>query len=347
MIDYRTLFAWRSVLQRKSLKALSEKYMGFMPEKRSKELFRRFLSRNNPIVKYYITPKTHERIKKMTLDNLELSTLSFLSDKFYKECGLFFFDSRVHCLYTITNDSVILLVMKGKSKNKNYTENYSYFQAKNFYAHYEETLFNNAVVGIAVIPFSQKEITITLNNNIYLTWLTLLSFNQSKEFLTSYMDKDTCKEVVKLLKYTHQSIFVEQKNEVWNVSKKEVLRVFSTNPKYYGLLQDYSIKSKLVEDCIKTFIFLKTAKVVDETFIPLNTNEEREYKDSDYGTEGVIKVDSFYNTNIDVIAPFLVRGHFRNQPKKIDGIWTREPVYIDTFMKKGYHRRAVIEKMKL
>lgn len=64
MIDYRTLFAWRSVLQRKSLKALSEKYMGFMPEKRSKELFRRFLSRNNPIVKYYITPKTHERIKK-------------------------------------------------------------------------------------------------------------------------------------------------------------------------------------------------------------------------------------------------------------------------------------------
>ncbi len=45
---------------------------------------------------------------------------------------------------------------------------------------------------------------------------------------------------------------------------------------------------------------------------------------------------------------FTVSGHFRLQPKKINGEWTREMIYINSFEKHGYHRSARIleEKQK-
>lgn len=41
---------------------------------------------------------------------------------------------------------------------------------------------------------------------------------------------------------------------------------------------------------------------------------------------------------------FEVRGHFRLQPKKENGEWTRELIYINPYQKKGYHRTASIEQ---
>lgn len=43
---------------------------------------------------------------------------------------------------------------------------------------------------------------------------------------------------------------------------------------------------------------------------------------------------------------FPVSGHFRLQPKKINGEWTREMIYINSFEKHGYHRRARILENK-
>ncbi len=41
---------------------------------------------------------------------------------------------------------------------------------------------------------------------------------------------------------------------------------------------------------------------------------------------------------------FKVRGHFRLQPKKVNGEWVKELIYINEFEKKGYHRVAKIER---
>lgn len=40
---------------------------------------------------------------------------------------------------------------------------------------------------------------------------------------------------------------------------------------------------------------------------------------------------------------FMVRGHFRLQPYKKDGEWTKKLIYIEPFQKHGYTRRAKIE----
>ena len=41
---------------------------------------------------------------------------------------------------------------------------------------------------------------------------------------------------------------------------------------------------------------------------------------------------------------FMVRGHFKLQPYKKDGEWTRKLIYIEPYQKHGYTRRARIEK---
>ena len=91
------------------------------------------------------------------------------------------------------------------------------------------------------------------------------------------------------------------------------------------------------------FIFLKTANVVDKTFISDskigvkgNTTEKE--------NEGIIVVDSTWDSSIHVINPFAVSGHFREQPKKNEKKeWYKEIIYIDSFMKTGYNRKAKIE----
>lgn len=346
MIDYHDLFAWIHVLQPKSLKGFSTKRMSFLPEKRLTELFRRFLSRKSPIIKYYITPKTLKRIEKMEMDSLDLRSLHFLGERYYQECGLFFFDSKVHCLYTITGHGVILFVMQGGGMKKGsvikYTDDSPFLPIKQKVLSSQEHMFDRALIGTAVIPFFQSEITITVNNDIHLAWFTLrmAAETNSNDFLRDYFDPETLKRISRVMGYFSTTPTGKQK--IMELTQKKFVGSFSESPEYRGILHDYSYKNRILKECINAFIFLKTAKVVDETFIPFEDNKEREYKKSDYGTKGVIKVDSFFNTNIDVIAPFMVRGHFRNQPKKVDGIWTREPIYIDTFMKNGYHRRAII-----
>ncbi len=51
-------------------------------------------------------------------------------------------------------------------------------------------------------------------------------------------------------------------------------------------------------------------------------------------------VDSSWIREIIRTEGFKVRGHFRLQPYKKDGEWTKKLIYINEFEKHGYHRRA-------
>lgn len=55
-------------------------------------------------------------------------------------------------------------------------------------------------------------------------------------------------------------------------------------------------------------------------------------------------MDSTWFTSIFRNEGFKVSGHFRLQPKKINGEWVKELIYINEFEKHGYHRIAKIEK---
>lgn len=53
-------------------------------------------------------------------------------------------------------------------------------------------------------------------------------------------------------------------------------------------------------------------------------------------------LDSKWFTTLVNSNGFKVRGFFRLQPKKKDGEWTKELIWIDEFEKKGYNRQAKI-----
>lgn len=97
----------------------------------------------------------------------------------------------------------------------------------------------------------------------------------------------------------------------------------------------------------KCFIFLKCASVVDKTFVSGKSTmctyrRRKKEKNIDY-----IYVDGHYDQSVSVTYPFKVSGHFRNQPKKKEnGEWYTELIYIDSFMKKGYTRKATKQKIE-
>lgn len=120
----------------------------------------------------------------------------------------------------------------------------------------------------------------------------------------------------------------------------EDLKKASKNESYLNSLQvDFTVKSDIIFLSIKSFIFLKTASVIDKSFVSESSKLKRRNK---YGVSkqnnDVVVINSFYNESINVLNPFTVRGHFRRQPKK-NGV---EIIYIDSFMKKGYYRPAKI-----
>lgn len=55
-------------------------------------------------------------------------------------------------------------------------------------------------------------------------------------------------------------------------------------------------------------------------------------------------LDSKWFTSLVSSQGFKVRGFFRLQPKKKDGEWTKELIWIDEFEKQGYNRKAGILK---
>lgn len=74
----------------------------------------------------------------------------------------------------------------------------------------------------------------------------------------------------------------------------------------------------------------------------VNTDNPSEKKINNMTDVDIIYRDCTWFRTICRNEGFNVRGHFRLQPKKINGEWTKELIYINEFQKNGYHRQAKI-----
>lgn len=105
------------------------------------------------------------------------------------------------------------------------------------------------------------------------------------------------------------------------------------------MIEDFKVKKSAIWYALKMWIYLKTAKEITQEYIPDNTPTYKRGKG--YVPLNYMQVDATWNKNIDVNSPFPVSGHFRHQPKKdSNGEWYKELIYIEAFMKHGYHRKA-------
>lgn len=320
MIDYKNNFIF-NLLNEKALKAFSHCTSFAFYDKRIKTVFRKILIAPRPLHKYYFSDTTMERIKSIDLTNCHPTKLGYLFEKHGAEVGICICkEDNLAFVYIIGAVDIQLIITSGTSKSSQLTvDNYR----NENYAGFDKT-----IVGSCIISYDTDIPSIMANN--------IVAMIQYKKQLGLNISHKEIKRLDNEFKYAKKIGL--NLGDIDNITLKNNL------PYYYNKREDLTIKNKKIWTAIQMFIFLKTAKVIDKTFISENQMYGKLSKSKLNVTNGITIIDSTWDSSINVINPFAVRGHFRDQPKKNKKKeWYYEVIYIDSFMKTGYHRRATIE----
>lgn len=109
----------------------------------------------------------------------------------------------------------------------------------------------------------------------------------------------------------------------------------SDNLDWRSGLDDYP-KDKRIWSLFIILLFLKYAQI-ETVYLPAGQKVKgincKYVNDSKFN---INHIDSRWFTTLVKSDGFKVRGHFRLQPKKKDGSWTKELIWINDFMKSGY-----------
>jgi hypothetical protein len=105
----------------------------------------------------------------------------------------------------------------------------------------------------------------------------------------------------------------------------------------------HTIRSAIIDYSEIIQMFLMFKKFADVETKELKAGQRTKGIDCKYineTKENITYLDSTWFTNLVKSDAFKVRGHFRLQPKKKNGEWTKELIWINDFQKEGYTRRA-------
>lgn len=319
MINYKDNFIF-NLLDADLIRAFSGKMSAFLYDNRIKELFRKQLSLEKTPIKYYFTDTTMDRVLPIDLTNCYPTKLGYLFDKYHDEIGLCITKlDNIGFIYHIGLNDIKIIITSGTNKTaKLYLDK----SGKTNYAPLMKT-----VVGSAIISYSSNNVELLPNNRLSMILNNKIE-NVSK-------DREAKLDTMRLL------------NAMKKIKNKKIADITKNDDPYlFNTIEDINIKSEKIWMAIKMFIFLKTATVVDKTFISdekLSTVKNNTKTNTN--NDGIIVVDSTWDSSAHVINPFSVSGHFREQPKKNEKKeWYKEMIYIDAFMKTGYNRKAKIDQ---
>ena len=114
----------------------------------------------------------------------------------------------------------------------------------------------------------------------------------------------------------------------------------------FDILQTESIREKYVLGWVSRLIVLKMFKIYAEVETKILAGKSKikgkGYKHLNETNLEISFLDSKWFTNLVKSESFNVSGHFRLQPKKKEGSWTKELIWIDEFVKNGYTSKARI-----
>lgn len=292
-----------SFMTEKMSKAFQVKKFTLLSDKQISSIFIDFLKQNRKD-KFYFTKNTVDRIMAMDISKVNPSSLSFLYDKYKKEFSFCYLEKEnISFCYSIDINSIKIVVFNGTKKSVLTRSVEGHIKTES-----DSSGFTKAICGSAIISFPLNQLTIIPSNALH------------------YIGNN---------KKPSDAPYEYQKDLIKASKDDEYLK---------NLTLDMQIKSDTIFLAIKAFVFLKTASVIDKTFIADNNKLKTKNK---YGIavsdNSITVINSFYNESINVINPFSVSGHFRNQPKKDeDKKDIIEIIYIDSFMKQGYNRQAKI-----
>lgn len=99
----------------------------------------------------------------------------------------------------------------------------------------------------------------------------------------------------------------------------------------------YNVGLVIVFDMFKRYASVETKFVKNRSVLKSDSKKYVNQTDLD-----ITYLDSTWFTTLVKSSEFGVKGHLRLQPKKKDGVWTKELIWINDFKKKGYSRQAKI-----
>lgn len=154
----------------------------------------------------------------------------------------------------------------------------------------------------------------------------------------------TCKDAIRLL-------FIGDIEYYYDIDRDDNGKYRSAGFSGYvseSLKRDLNFRCHTIEgfilDYILMVLFIKYAKV-EIKYLPAGQKVKGiDCKYVNDTKEDIRLLDSTWFTTLVKSDAFKVRGHFRLQPKKKDGEWTKELIWISDFEKHGYTRKAGILK---
>lgn len=193
---------------------------------------------------------------------------------------------------------------------------------KEFYNDNECGILISKHWGTIVYGFGENELHV---------WLFVTHDDGSKLYLYFYVKstEDNTRQI-----HTWPTLTNDEQLFFGDVNERQHIYEYLTN-----FLISYLAVKKYVE--VETVVIpTGTVTKLDDTILPYKTKEKVR---NDSGQE-VIVMDSRWFRKIVNDNDIFVRGFFRLQNKKNpEGEWYKELIFVDSFVRHGYHRNAKIE----
>lgn len=249
---------------------------------------------------FYISPKTVKRI-----DNMDVTP---------------FLENRLATNIAFKDDDCGHLVWEHQDKNYGTCDAAYCIKDKQLYA----KVYTGGYIAGYIVHNEDEGLNILLCPYSSFTMLAMQSMP----------DKSRWPEVKMQIGWMHEDFHDQIPPDLYKVTKRKDFEKLKT----HDMIEDYLIFRDILLTALQAIIFMKTAEVYSKEYIPDSTPTFKRHKN--YKPLNYTLIDTTWDMDIDVNNPFPVRGHFKMQPYKKEGEWDRKLIYIESYMKSGYHRKA-------
>lgn len=270
---------------------------------------------------YLLAAPVAQRLSKMDTSKLNADAILCLANNHKNECGVIL-DAvgqpvKISCTFLIQEDAIMIEVFNGSfasAQTIRYTN-----------GHTDYSSINKCFVGSVVV--SSLGIEKIANNPLELL-KTGVNFRVEEYYATA---------LKRVLRET-SSVKMRPKKTVSDFIKEHPYEAKFTKVYY----EDLQAKHAALEYALRAFLYIHCSDSIKADYI---SETELNAKSNPKCIRNYILIDSLWDTEVNVLNPFSVSGHFTHQPYG-KGRALRKLIYIDSYMKNGYHRKPGKELIK-
>ena len=278
---------------------------------------------------YMVTDKTMTRLENMEFGDLKPCDVLTIARNTKTEKGYILTTgtyNRLHLGYLISPDQILIVVMKGQIQN-----------------HMSDWDLQERMVGSIVV--NEQNVLLIPAAPLSVLYANESDVTEINGETMIYRLKSGTLEGRKDILYLIKKVIPKMGTEI--IGNRLSYEILKNNPeirrdqRIQGMFNEYDQKYARLMTALKMFLFIKTAptylkEIIDESKTVPRLSYNKKIPRMTYTL-----VDSNWDMEINVSNPFTVRGHFRMQAKKNEeGEWYHDLIYVDAYLKSGYHRRS-------